>query len=157
MTTPGAGETDRSLGASGRSVRAPAAVPAVLLLLLAGLALRLIIAYVVFPKSGFETDIATFAAWALKLAADGPPDFYAGGYLTDYPPGYMLILWLVGRAGTALAALNQADPVSTVTGLLKLPAMAADIGIGALLYRLARGWLGDRPGAQRLADRKSVV
>jgi hypothetical protein len=85
VATPGAGQTDRSLGASGRSVRAPTVVTAVTILLLAGLGLRLIIAYVLYPGSGFETDIASFTAWAQTLVAHGPGGFYASVGFADYP------------------------------------------------------------------------
>ena len=71
LTTPGAGAPDRSLGASTRSVPAPSAVPALTILLLAALALRLIIAYVLLPKSGFESDLGTFTAWALRMVEVG--------------------------------------------------------------------------------------
>jgi Gpi18-like mannosyltransferase len=132
-------------------MRAPAAVSAVTILLLAGLALRLIIAYVLFPGSGFETDIGTFTAWAMRLASEGPGSFYAPGYLADYPPGYMYLLWLLGSLGNALAVFNHGDPTVSIAGLLKLPPMAADIGIAWLIYRLARRWLGERARAERLA------
>ena len=121
------------------------------ILLLAGLALRLIIAYVLYPGSGFETDIASFTAWAQTLVAHGPGGFYASVGFADYPPGYLFVLWLLGLLGNALAGITGADPTSVVTALLKVPPIAADIAIGALLYRLTRRWLGDRPGAERLA------
>jgi len=123
----------------------------VTILLLAGLALRLIIAYVLYPGSGFETDIASFTAWAQTLVAHGPGGFYASVGFADYPPGYLFVLWLLGLLGNALAGITGADPTSVVTALLKVPPIAADIAIGALLYRLTRRWLGDRPGAERLA------
>jgi Gpi18-like mannosyltransferase len=123
----------------------------VTILLLAGLALRLIIAYVLYPGSGFETDIASFTAWAQTLVAHGPGAFYASAGFADYPPGYLFVLWLVGLLGNFGAGITGADPTSVVMALLKVPPIVADIAIGALLHRLARRWLGDRPGAERLA------
>jgi len=123
----------------------------VTILLLAGLALRLIIAYVLYPGSGFETDIASFTAWAQTLVAHGPGGFYASAGFADYPPGYLFVLWLVGLLGNVVAGITGADPTSVVTALLKVPPIAADIAIGALLYRLARRWLGEGRRAERLA------
>ena len=40
-------------------------------LLLAGLVVRLLIAYMLFPGSGFESDISTYAAWAAAMAEYG--------------------------------------------------------------------------------------
>ncbi|MFI5254595.1 MAG: phospholipid carrier-dependent glycosyltransferase [Candidatus Limnocylindrales bacterium] len=151
MTTPGAGETDRSLEAPGRASGAPAAIPALTILLLAALALRLIIAYVFLPDSGFQTDIGSFAAWANALVEHGPGGFYDSVGFADYLPGYLYVLWLVGLLGHALGTLAHTDPTAVTVGLLKLPAIAADIAAGWLIYRLARRWIGDRPGAERLA------
>ena len=151
MTTPGARETDRSLGASDRSNGEAAAIPALAILLLGALALRFIIAYVLFPKSGFETDIGAFGSWANTLVERGPGGFYASAGFADYLPGYLYILWLLGLLGHGLATISHADPFAVTGGLLKLPAIAADIAIGWLLFRLARRWIGARPGAERIA------
>ena len=83
----------------------PSAIPAIAILLLVGLALRLIIAYVLFPGSGFESDIGSFTSWALTLAHDGPGGFYANAGFADYPPGYLYVLWVLGSIGSGLAEL----------------------------------------------------
>ncbi|HET7676489.1 MAG TPA: phospholipid carrier-dependent glycosyltransferase [Candidatus Limnocylindrales bacterium] len=150
MTAPGAGETGRDLGASGRSPRAPAAIPAIALLLLAGLALRLIIAYVLLPGSGFETDIASFAGWARRLAETGPGTFYATAGFADYPPAYLYVLWLLASAADLLSTTTGLDAYRLTVGLLKVPPMLADIGVAYLLYRLTREWRAGRADAERL-------
>ena len=48
------------------------------------------------PHFGYQTDLGTYKAWALRLADRGPADFYAPNYFCDYPPGYLYILWLLG-------------------------------------------------------------
>jgi len=45
---------------------------------------------------GFPTDVGTFMAWAERLAAIGPGDFYEPGYFSDYPPGFLYVLWAFG-------------------------------------------------------------
>jgi Gpi18-like mannosyltransferase len=104
-------------------------------ILAGGLALRVALAYVFYPRQGFATDMQLFASWATTLARVGSGVFYqtAGG--ADYPPGYLYVLWLLGRA-----------PASVLPELLKLPAILADLGIGAILYGAARRWLGERAG-----------
>ena len=66
------------------------------LILLAACALRLVIAANV---SGYDVDIGCFCAWANRMAASTPVNFYDPidpfAYC-DYPPGYMLLLWIVG-------------------------------------------------------------
>src|SRR5206468_5401590 len=58
-----------------------------------GLALRLLLA----PRGGVPFDLDTFAGWAQRLARTGPNGFYAQPGLSDYPPGYLYVLWAIGR------------------------------------------------------------
>ena len=134
MTAPQAGGAGRSSTGSARS-SAGTAVPALLVLLLLGLLLRLTIAYLLLPGSGFSSDIGTFAAWANRLADVGPGAFYAPDYFVDYPPGYMYVLWLVGIVGKTLSVAGG------TSALIKLPPMLADIGVAFVLFHIVRGWL----------------
>jgi hypothetical protein len=119
-------------------------------LLLLGLALRLSIAYLIFPGSGFAADIGTFTSWAMTLAAHGPWGFYDNAGFADYPPGYLYVLWLVGGLGNLLAPLAGGNAGAVAGALIKVPPMLADIAVGYLLYRLVRSWAGGRPDAERL-------
>jgi Gpi18-like mannosyltransferase len=161
-TAPRPGEAAPGRTAPRRSDGSPSAIPAIAILLLVGLALRLIIAYVLFPGSGFQSDIGSFTSWALTLAHDGPGGFYANAGFADYPPGYLYVLWLIGSLGSGLASLLGGGtftfggtvlplPDTIVGGLLKLPAIAADLGIAYLLYRLVRRWMGARSDARGAA------
>lgn len=100
------------------------ALPMVLVLAFAS---RVLVAAV---APGFPVDIGCFTAWADQMAAFGPSCFYIQGTFSDYPPGYMLVLWplgLLGRLfGTGATAL-----------LVKLPSILCDALIVLLLYRLA--------------------
>jgi len=130
---------------------ARAAVGSLAVLLLVGLLLRLTIAYVLLPGSGFESDIGTFTAWALQLGQHGPGTFYATAGFADYPPGYLYVLWLLGGLGGLLAPLANGDAGAATAALIKLPPMLMDIAVGALLYHLVRTWRANRPDAPRLA------
>ena len=142
MTTTLAQGVGRSPGEPVRPLRALTFSPAIIVLLLGGLALRLTIAYVLFPASGFESDLASYSAWAATMAEHGPAGFYANAGFSDYPPAYLYLLWLVG----ALAG-GGADPGD----LIKLPPMLLDLGVGYLIYRLVRGWTWPGARSERLA------
>lgn len=150
MTSPRAGGADRFLGAR-RARGARTAVGSLAILLLVGLLLRLTIAYVLLPGSGFESDIGTFTAWALNLAQNGPGTFYAGGGFADYPPGYLYVLWLLGGLGNLLAPFANGSAASATMALIKIPPILLDIAVGALLFHVVRSWRANRPDAPRLA------
>ena len=99
--------------------------------LLFGLALllRLILAY---ATHGFGNDIACFAGWADRIFTVGPGQFYSSETFTDYPPGFMYVLYVIG----ALRSLLQIPYYSDLhIMLLKLPAILCDMACGYLLYR----------------------
>ena len=144
--------------APGEANRGPGVEPAarvrslsaILPLLAAGLLLRLVLAYLVLPGSGFRTDIGTFTSWALTLAEHGPGQFYATASFADYPPGYLYVLWLVGGLANLLADLGGGSAGAIAGGLIKLPPMLADVAIGLLLFLLVRSWVRTRPLGERL-------
>jgi len=150
MTAPQADGADRISGAAKSWLRPSTALPGLAILLLVGLGIRLTLAYVLLPRSGFESDIGTFTAWALSLAEHGPGSFYSTTAFADYPPGYLYVLWLVGGLGHLLAPLANTDPASATSALIKLPAIFADLLVGFLLYRVVRSWRAPRLDAHRL-------
>jgi len=107
-----------------------------------GLALRLVLALVLFPGQGLSSDLGFFESWATTLARVGPGAFYASAGSANYPPGYMYVLWLVG----ALGSLFGTSSSHAVVLLLKIPAIAADVALASLLYAAARRWFGGRAG-----------
>ena len=146
MTSTLAHGVGRSPGESVRPLRALAVSPALIVLLLGGLALRLTIAYVLFPSSGFETDLSSYASWALTLAEHGPAGFYANAGFADYPPAYLYLLWPIG-----LLASQAADPAAAAADLVKLPPMLLDLAVGYVLYRLVLGWTWPGRRAETMA------
>lgn len=90
----------------------------------AALALRLIFAYLYF---GHNTDVNDFLAWSDMLFKNGLPSFYTSGGFTDYPPGYMYILWIIGFIKNTFSISGRV--------LVKLPAIAADTAIAFILYK----------------------
>lgn len=104
---------------------------AILYLLGAALLLRLLFA---FFSDGFGSDIACFAAWADRIFQVGPGGFYSPDVFTDYPPGLMYVLYLVGAARSAFAIPYYSGMHLL---LLKLPAILCDLACGYLIYREA--------------------
>lgn len=92
------------------------------LVIAAGVLARLLVA----RSPGFPSDVGTFMAWAERLAAIGPGRFYEPGYFSDYPPGFLYVLWLLG-------ALFDGDLLRAAVKTISIP---ADIAIAVLLARL---------------------
>ena len=104
-------------------------VKGIVLVLVAGLSVRLILA----TLPGFAIDLGSFQGWANQLAHDGPWNFYKSDFFTDYAPGYMYVLLAIGK-------LHQWFNFSQdeYNYVLKLPSIAADLGSAYLLYRLVK-------------------
>jgi 4-amino-4-deoxy-L-arabinose transferase-like glycosyltransferase len=106
-------------------------------LLALGLLVRAILAAVVMPLSGFAIDVGDFTAWGLRLASVGPGGFYQEGYFSDYPPGYLYVLWLLGSIGKTAGSFIGVD---ITRGLIKIPGILADAGVAWLLFVICRRW-----------------
>ncbi|MCM1216207.1 MAG: glycosyltransferase 87 family protein [Lachnospiraceae bacterium] len=104
---------------------------AAFLLFLAALLLRLLAAA---RSEGFDTDISCFAAWAERMHTVGAAGFYSPEVFTDYPPGYMYVLGIIGWLRSTLD-IPYFSALHLI--LLKLPAMVCDLICGWLLYREA--------------------
>ena len=98
------------------------------IVLIVGLIIRLIAASC---YRGHETDMNCFTGWADNVFKNGLSQFYLSDGFHDYPPGYMYILYILGAVKNILS-LN--GPVLWI--VLKLPAIAADLGMGYLAYKL---------------------
>ena len=99
--------------------------------LLAVCVLRLVIAA---NATGYDVDIGCFRAWANRMAANGPANFYdpADPFAScDYPPAYMLILWIVGLIGKAAGT-------GATEFMVKVPPILADIALCGVLYKEAK-------------------
>lgn len=122
---------DRLEHASAGAVRAITAV-----VLAGGLAARLLIAPV---TPGYSSDMATFTAWAGTAASAGLSRFYAVSTFTDYPPGYVYVLYALGKLRSVFH-LPLGSPGLLL--LMKSPAMLADLVTGYVLLRLVKPMAG---------------
>lgn len=102
-------------------------------LLIAGFILRLLF----ISNEGFKTDVSTYAAWAIGLSQHSFAAFYSNIGFADYPPGYFYILAVVGHLWQLLFAAHDSG-YAILRDLVKLPAILADLGVGALIYAIVR-------------------
>ncbi len=98
---------------------------------LSGFAIRIFVSKFV---SGFPTDISCFKSWAQMLHSDGLSNFYTSQAFTDYPPGYMYILSIVGFIRQIM---NLEYESAAYTLLVKMPSIIADIVTAIFVYKLA--------------------
>lgn len=105
------------------------ALPALLVL---GFVLRMLF----IRDAGFATDVQTFEAWTVSLLDHGFANFYGSSSFADYPPGYFYILGFVGSIWAPFRAHDAGFGLLSI--LVKMPAILADIGVGALIYAIAR-------------------
>ena len=84
---------------------------------------------------GYNTDINCFSAWSERMFNLGPAKFYSEEYFCDYPPGYMLLLW-IPAALRRLMGLEVQSPEHLL--LLKLIPIVCDLVGAALIWRVMR-------------------
>jgi Gpi18-like mannosyltransferase len=130
------------------------------LVLAAALALRVLIAWVWWPESGFFLDLELNADWVRVLNTGGWGSFYRpdAPYFIDYPPAYFVVLSVVGWINDAWVAATGGAPI--VIGLLKLPPILADICTAAVLAAIASRVIGPRaavPAAVLFAFNPAVI
>lgn len=113
-------------------------------ILLGALALRLLLAV---TTEGYSYDMSCFVAWGEKLASEGPRQFYSEGYFADYPPGYILVLGVIGALRQALS-LGMESPGTRL--LLALVPSLCDCAATGLLWWVGEKTIGPGPALTRL-------
>jgi len=101
------------------------------IILLAGFAVRLVAS--MLPLY-YASDLSCFRSWADMLFHDGFAQFYVSDAFTDYPPGYMYVLYVLGAVKSIFGIEWE-----SFTGMLliKLPAILADLAMGVFIYHIA--------------------
>lgn len=84
---------------------------------------------------GHGTDLNCFYRWSEMIFEDGIGKFYYLDAFTDYPPGYMAILWVIA----GIRHIFSIETASTIGRfLIKLVPVLSDLGAGFLLYTMAK-------------------
>jgi len=91
---------------------------------------------------GHAADLGAFQDWAERAWDSRLAFFYGKIRPTDCPPGYAVVLALLGGL-RSLFALQKDSPGFEL--LVRLPALACDLGIALLAYRV----VGERAGKAR--------
>lgn len=94
-----------------------------------GFLLRVILAA---KYMGHSTDMNCFMAWSNMIYNDGISNFYVSDAFTDYPPGYMYVLYGIGAVEKLFGFRDGAYWM-----LVKLPAIICDILTGIFIYRMS--------------------
>jgi len=84
---------------------------------------------------GYITDVGCFKGWADQVAKVGFSRFYSSDMFVDYPPGYILVLYPIGKI-RLLFNLDFNSPLFLF--LIKLPSLITDLASGYLLLSAAR-------------------
>jgi Gpi18-like mannosyltransferase len=107
----------------------------ILLFLALGFLVRLLA--FLFIDYMFVNDVHTFQAWGIQLASNGLGGFYTSGMWSDYPPGFLYVLALLGT----FRNLFEWDVLSPIFNFFTfLPAMLADLAIGYVIFRQTRNY-----------------
>lgn len=98
----------------------------VFILILLGLLIRILVSAI----PGFKIDMDSWYAWSIRLGHFNFLAFYSKDIFTDYTPGYLYILSLLGFLKNSL---NISDNLYFL--LLKIPAIISELIIGLIIYR----------------------
>lgn len=101
-----------------------------LILALACLVVKIILSGLYY---GHSTDMDCFWGWSEMISKSGFRTFYESGAFTDYPPGYMYILYALGSFKNIF---EITDTVYVI--LLKMPAVLCDIVTGCIIYKFSK-------------------
>ena len=103
--------------------------------------------------SGYPVDINCFLSWGATMGQTGPAGFYSTTSFCDYPPAYMLILWLNNACSQLLKSLcgGVLPSWTSDTAILKLIPSLCDLGLAYCVYRVSRKQENDRIYASMLA------
>src|SRR5260221_10831792 len=91
--------------------------------------LAIILRVILASLPSFKIDADSFFAWALRLADLGPTHFYSKDVFTDYTPGYLYVLFLLGLINKIFSFTGEQFYL-----LLKIPSILAEVAIGIFVF-----------------------
>lgn len=103
-----------------------------------GLAIALLIrlAFLLFPYA-FWIDMNSFRGWTTGLVQYGIGNFYSAMW-SDYPPGYMYVLWLTGKVYQLFDPGLQHTDGTLLIASIKLVPILADMGGAILIWQILK-------------------
>lgn len=125
--------------------------PALALLLLAGLIVRLLA--MLWPP--FPIDMTDWIAWGERMLQVGPSRFYSESVFADYAPGYLYVTWLVAALKNGLLPGTGRAPYEVIYRLIPT---GFDLATAVLIARIvAAGLRRLWPDATELAERAALL
>lgn len=88
---------------------------------------------------GFKIDTDTWFAWSNRLVDLGLSNFYSDQIWTNYTPGYLYVLYLLGL----IKNLFNLTP-EVYLFVLKLPAITAEILLGIFIYKFMKKTVSEK-------------
>lgn len=106
------------------------------LLLKFSLAVIVLIRIVLFSQPSFQIDMTAWQAWAARLVQLGPMNFYDKNIWTNYMPGYLFFLWILGLLFNGIFHISFFS--SAFVYVIKLTTTVFDIATAVLIYKLLK-------------------
>lgn len=95
-----------------------------------------LIRVVLFFQPSFQIDMTAWQAWAARLVQLGPMNFYDKNVWTNYTPGYLFFLWILGLLFNGIFHIPFFS--SAFIYVIKLTTTVFDIASAVLIYRLLK-------------------
>lgn len=90
-----------------------------------------------FVLPSFQIDMSDWQAWSYRLIAVGFRNFYSQNYFSDYFPGYLYVLWLIGNTYQFLFS-NLSFGNFRFEVLIKSVTLLFDIGTAYFVYKIVK-------------------
>jgi dolichyl-phosphate-mannose--protein O-mannosyl transferase/Gpi18-like mannosyltransferase len=95
-------------------------------------------------NTGHPTDINNFRAWTIESTKRGIHDFFLPppqGIWCDYPPGYIYILYILGKIYSIFDPTLSTWSSTPFTTFVKFPGIIADVANVYLIFKLTRRYI----------------
>ncbi len=89
-----------------------------------------------FTQPSFQIDMTVWQAWSARLVEVGPMNFYDTNIWTNYTPGYLFFLWIIGLLFNGI--FNIPFFSSTFIYLIKFTTTIFDIATAILIFKILK-------------------
>lgn len=95
----------------------------------------ILIRLILFGLPSFEVDMNLWIAWAERIVSIGPLSFYSEAYFSDYFPGYLYILWILGGIHNLIIPFSSFNTFSFEV-FIKSATTIFDIGTAFYIFKI---------------------
>lgn len=90
-----------------------------------------------FNLPSFHIDMGDWEAWSYKLVSQGSLNFYSNSFFSDYFPGYLYVLWIIGEIYHFVFP-NLSFANFNFEVLIKFITTVFDFGTAYLIYKIIK-------------------